>query len=383
MEKIGAGVGGDVYNVPNEKKVVKVFKYIDNDYDKEEIQPHFLRELYVFNCIKDIPGMIKMYEYDLKKKTITMERLETNLFNYYKKKKDIAFILPTLVKDILYNIIVLQKYNIVHLDIKPTNILLYKKENEDIYHYKLCDFGISKILYNSYVNKNNYYYDKKYPYHPAELNNRRIYNKYTDLYGLCITMIYIITGKEPDNKEMENYKKFLKKYGREDEYLLYILKLIIDDRLCPISLSKKIEMKSVIINKKAIIEKNRLNYDYLALEYLSLFKKKKKYYNNISIGTRSFLVAAAMFIIRTLPEDILIENYKIIPYAILVIISKFYEKSYFKKEDIIDECKEYDSIERIILKNIDCILFDYNILKVANKIMNSKNEEIVIKEEYS
>ncbi len=76
-----------------------------------------------------------------------------NLFNKKRKRflqKLISDInqLKFLIKSLLKFIIILNKYNIVHSDIKPENILIEYNEDYSIKSLKIIDFGSAFFLDN-------------------------------------------------------------------------------------------------------------------------------------------------------------------------------------------------------------------------------------------
>jgi len=95
----------------------------------------------------------------------------------------------------------LHKQNIIHCDIKPSNILIEFQANGNTVNFetpscKIIDLGLSKTVY-SYNNQ----LDIKIPfaliYSPPEqiLNRTELVNESSDIYSLAITLYELLTGE--------------------------------------------------------------------------------------------------------------------------------------------------------------------------------------------
>ena len=58
--------------------------------------------------------------------------------------------LDQLLRQMLRALAHLEKYNIVHHDVKPANIL-YTKRPDGEYHYQLTDFGLCNVIRHAYL----------------------------------------------------------------------------------------------------------------------------------------------------------------------------------------------------------------------------------------
>ncbi|CAH1130298.1 unnamed protein product [Ceutorhynchus assimilis] len=145
---IGQGVFGRVYaavdtQAPEKKIAIKIQSYEKENQIYVEEEYEILKEL--GNCVY----LISFYGVYMKDNQIwfVLERCEGNtalnlvqgllLKNRRMTEEHIAYILKEVVKGIVY----LHENNIIHRDIKASNILL-TKEGE----IRLCDFGLSKKL---------------------------------------------------------------------------------------------------------------------------------------------------------------------------------------------------------------------------------------------
>ena len=158
IEKIGVGPFTDVYKAKNNKtkelRALKIIK-LDNvehliELGEGNLEDYIKRLKNEINsmilCEKDNINSIKFFEYFQTKDkfVIVLELCDTNL-NKFKKDKSFN---PKQIYKILTQLNntfkIMMKNKIVHRDLKPDNILI-KKEKDDSYIIKLCDYGISKI----------------------------------------------------------------------------------------------------------------------------------------------------------------------------------------------------------------------------------------------
>ncbi len=91
------------------------------------------------------------------------------------------------------------RHGIVHLDVKPGNIL----SNEQGTIFKLTDFGISRILHESRYSRSSIHFT---PYYvaPEQIRGERV-DVRTDIYALGVTMFEVLTGTLPYEDEHDFY----------------------------------------------------------------------------------------------------------------------------------------------------------------------------------
>ena len=82
----------------------------------------------------------------------------------------------------------------LHLDIKPSNIMLDKKGNAF-----LIDFGSSKLIDDDNSGNSTTAFTFTRGYAPSELvdQNKKLLGPWTDMYELGATLYYILTGQQP------------------------------------------------------------------------------------------------------------------------------------------------------------------------------------------
>ncbi len=126
----------------------------------------------------------------------------TDLKNIYKKniipnKYKLKFYTQCLQKT-LSGLEFIHQNNIIHCDIKPSNIIVEIAEGEKITHdhdfnIKIIDFGLSKVGNENYIKDNAF----SLIYAPPELILKmdNLINPSTDLYATAITFYELMTGR--------------------------------------------------------------------------------------------------------------------------------------------------------------------------------------------
>ena len=204
-KQIGFGAFAEIYECrlqnDNEYKLVKIQK--KNDLGKREAK------ILIYLQSKNISIVPLFYDYysSFSKTFIVMEYIRgVNLLEFkknnpnltYKEKNSIAL-------DIVKNVRKLQKYHIVHRDLKAENIMICSDENS-IYKTKIIDFGLSLIKKNLY--RFNIWGRKGTPlYMPPEIWANQYYNATCDSFSLGVLLYFLFTDKFPYNiKLIYRYK---------------------------------------------------------------------------------------------------------------------------------------------------------------------------------
>ena len=145
LNSLGSGIYGNVFKALDTQTgsivALKVFKEIENNTGEYEIQ--ILRHLLTH------PNIIKIWKsfYYKGKLSMSMDYMKMNLCNYInafskRGKKIPRDGLRSIAFQLLRGLDYIHRKGIVHLDIKPQNILITPSLNT----VKLCDFGISEKL---------------------------------------------------------------------------------------------------------------------------------------------------------------------------------------------------------------------------------------------
>lgn len=279
----------DINNIPQIIDGYEVIKQIDlsgfssvhyvkkdkNYYALKDIySPRFInnieQEVSALRLMNDYPGALKFY----KAKSLKLDEVyflfeyaeEGNLKKHIKKngifneQKALDFLIKML--DILS---FSHNNNLLHLDIKPANILLHNDS------YWLADWGLSKFkkcVQTVNLNGNPIFHA------PEIYINER--SAASDIYSLGCSLYYLVTGKNPFNltKKIDNsYKIFLHLYEDPDLSMIksskisYIISKMMD----------KNPQTRITINgiRKLLNNQITVEVPYKAKNYDSIFSKNK------------------------------------------------------------------------------------------------------------
>ena len=213
-EKIGTGGFGDVYKATktiNNKFEECAIKYIsmpnkpdlmsNNIKNKDDV----INEIKILQKFKGNPYIVNYYDHkefvDYENNTIEfyirMELVE-DIDKYFNNTQISENEVVKLGIDICNALELCQSINIIHKDIKPTNIFIDKNKN-----FKLGDFGISHNL-----NETNKY--ATYSYAAPEILKKQNITESSDLYSLGIVMYKLLNNnKLPFENKIKNKDKAL------------------------------------------------------------------------------------------------------------------------------------------------------------------------------
>ena len=103
----------------------------------------------------------------------------------------------SLMKPLIQQLAVLHRQKIIHRDIKPDNIMLVNEEETGEEHLVLLDFGAARSFISENVTRT--YTAVVTPgFAPLEqYSEKSRQGPYTDVYALCATMYYLLSGQAP------------------------------------------------------------------------------------------------------------------------------------------------------------------------------------------
>lgn len=138
---IGKGVCASVYADTDNNCAIKFFR----EYNKEDKHVFFI-ELYILKSLNH-PNLISVIDFNIHKGIITLPLGLCTLDDVPKERFTDAHFNKNTLKQLLTGTKYLHENNIWHLDIKPTNILVFPNDN-----IKLIDFSHSEhIPYQGYT----------------------------------------------------------------------------------------------------------------------------------------------------------------------------------------------------------------------------------------
>lgn len=153
----------------------------------------YIREAENLSKFYAMPGIVSVRDFFYGNRTayIVMEYIEgINLRQFAKACGGVmeSYILFEMLKDVIKALNTVHKAGIVHRDISPDNIMVNRK-----YHAKLIDFGAAK----QFGTGKDRSILLKHGYAPIEQYDRNgNQGPWTDVYSLCATMYYLLTGKK-------------------------------------------------------------------------------------------------------------------------------------------------------------------------------------------
>ena len=152
----------------------------------------FLSEASMLRAVAHLPSIVHVMDYFEAKHTayMVMEYLEgATLYQVMQSQERIpAEILIPKFLPLLYDLESLHKAGVLHRDIAPDNIMWMPDGN-----LKLLDFGCARSLEDG----RSMTVVLKPGFAPIEQYQTRGQGPYTDLYAICATLYYCITGKVP------------------------------------------------------------------------------------------------------------------------------------------------------------------------------------------
>lgn len=210
LEFIG---GGGFANVYLQKSTNLIIKFLKDEYlDSTDIKSRFKREFNIMQSLNDIEGIVKVYEFNDVEYYYVMEKADKTLENFIlddelnenEKKNIICQILEIVSK--------VHNKNIIHRDINPNNILIFKDK------IKISDFGLGKdftvLTSHQTINTNNYgQYDYCAPEQIKRLGEARYQS---DVFSLGKVINFIMT------KDSNNYNHILRSVTEKATYSNFI-----------------------------------------------------------------------------------------------------------------------------------------------------------------
>lgn len=182
--KIASGSSGSIFKVVNEKNGLQEYQALKISQNKRGIIKNLLEIILHFNKCPYLINSID-YEIDHEYKKIYMPLGICNMTKSYKYKIDIMDILLQICLGVKY----LHDINIVHGDIKPSNILLFRDKKNKKYISKITDFNLSYIC----VDKIKGILAYTSGYRAPEVSDFNEYDLKSDIWSLGQTLKKIVS----------------------------------------------------------------------------------------------------------------------------------------------------------------------------------------------
>lgn len=185
---IGSGGFANVYLQKSTKRIIKKLK--DDFLMDAAILSRFKREFQITMSLQDMPGIIKVYDFDELSCSYSMEPAEQTLEAYIQFPGISDDIRINCIRQILSIMKEVHKRNIIHRDLSPNNIFVIRGS------LKIADFGLGKDL-NIFTSHQTIHTNAlgQYLYcAPEQFMLLKDGDKRSDVYSLGRIINYIMTG---------------------------------------------------------------------------------------------------------------------------------------------------------------------------------------------
>lgn len=194
LKYIGEGGFAKVYESISTRVILKKLK--DEFKTDKGIRHRFRREYDLTKSLADLEGIIEVYTFDDSNYSYTMEKGEKSLEDYVNNCNLSDKTKINIIRQVLSIVKEVHNRDIIHRDISPNNILLFKDK------FKVCDFGLGKNLdmFHSYKTIGTQGIGQYNYCAPEQLMKLGAGDKRSDVFSLGRLINFIMT-KEPLNNK--------------------------------------------------------------------------------------------------------------------------------------------------------------------------------------
>lgn len=269
--KIGAGSSGAVFKMYTAIDNYKIYKAVKISLHNRSSFFNILDLILYFTKSNYI---VKASDYMITNKfyKVYMPLAICNLNKLYRYKTDIRKILYDIALGVKY----LHDRKIIHGDIKPSNILLFRENGR--YIAKITDFNLSMLCIGDKIHGKNYYTNN---YKAPEVVEHNICSFKTDIWALGRTFLKINTNESSDMdfrrliSKMSEYDEnkrinidqvlnddYFRDFENPDNFTFsYDYSFLVEDIYNKYKCYMDYDILKKILNKENYIEENLLNYE--------------------------------------------------------------------------------------------------------------------------
>ena len=205
MNKIGEGGFGVVFRTRRRQQLVAAKVYKNDDDEEVGICVSLVREVVAMRALRKCRSVVHLIEFVYDERyghLVMMENMQHTLTQFYRHvdKACKPFFLRKHLSQLLDAIAYMHRLSIYHRDVKPSNILLNRREN-----LRLADMGTAKVYVRGRCQTN---VPTTFCFAPPEMLDRLPYDLNVDLWSVGCTVVELIEGRmlfAPPNLPMSKW----------------------------------------------------------------------------------------------------------------------------------------------------------------------------------
>ncbi|MDD4142761.1 MAG: serine/threonine-protein kinase, partial [Bacteroidales bacterium] len=227
-------------------------------YEHEDYRYRFAREIELLKSLQGNDNIINLIE---EGKTVSgsisvswyvMPYAEHNLYDYIKRNNTTLTLEQRIdiVEQIISGLEFSHSKNILHRDLSPTNIFIFKADADFV--VKIADFGLGKDVdsLSHYTKSSQSGYGQVFYVSPEQYNQLKYATERSDIYSLGKVIYFVITGKDPRSIEICELSSLIEQCIND----------VPEERFANLS-ELKIHLESI---KKLLFNKE-IDFDYITL----------------------------------------------------------------------------------------------------------------------
>ena len=317
---LGEGGYACCYYIKSKNIVEKRLK--EENYIDAGVVSRFKREFEITKSLFGSYGIIKVYDFNEKKLSYTLELGECDLYKFITKKTLDDEYKRKIIYQIVYIMNEVHKRDIIHRDLSPNNIFIISGE------LKIADFGLGKDLnafYSHQTMKTNsvgqYYYCD-----PRQFMKLKDGDKQSDIYSIGKIINFVMTGNP--NVKSHKYYSVVEKATCDEKFRYKSVQELNDGliKIDRIEADKDFEEKFLKKLEYLLLNVHTASLDENDISYICSFDGKKMFKMIKNIGFRNAFIKAGEQ--ELIDENLFLEK--------LDILFEYYKNNNMEWEDYDD-----------------------------------------------